>query len=187
MRPPTATRCTPQLLMGLAVLVTGVVFLLYNLGVADLRQYLGYWPWLLVLVGVTKLVRARSVPSALIGVFWIALAVWLKPRLFGVDLSVLRTYWPVILICLGLVIVWHTFQRRPGRPRGDVDHAVLGHGDRGVVWCLAVGCVRGVRGRRADGVHGRYPTRPHSRDDQRARGAPHGVRHVGRHRAEGAA
>jgi predicted membrane protein len=121
MRPPTATRCTPQLLMGLAVLVTGVVFLLYNMGVADLRPFLGYWPWLLVVVGVTKLARARSVPSALIGVFWIALAVWLKPRLFGVDLSVLRTYWPVILICLGLVIVWHTFQRRPGRPRGDVD------------------------------------------------------------------
>ena len=107
--------------MGLAVLVTGVVFLLYNLGVADFRPYLGYWPWLLVLVGVTKLVRARSVPSALVGVFWIALAVWLKPGLFGVDLSVLRTYWPVILIFLGGVIVWHTFQRRSGRPRGDVD------------------------------------------------------------------
>ena len=40
--------------MGLAVLVTGVVFLLYNLGVADLRPFLGYWPWLLVLVGVTR-------------------------------------------------------------------------------------------------------------------------------------
>jgi len=33
----------------------------------------------------------------------------------------MRTYWPVVLILLGGVIVWHTFQRRPGRSRGDVD------------------------------------------------------------------
>jgi predicted membrane protein len=121
MRSSAAPRCTPQLFMGLAVLVTGVVFLLYNLGLADLRPYLGYWPWLLVLLGVSKLVRSPSVPSVLIGGFWITLAVWLKPGLFGLDLSVMRTYWPVVLILLGGVIVWHTFQRRPGRSRGDVD------------------------------------------------------------------
>ena len=88
--------CTPQFFMGLAVLVTGVVFLLLQPGRGRPRPYLGYWPWLLM--PGAPLARARSVPSALIGVFWIALAVWLKPRLFGVDLSVLRTYWPVILI-----------------------------------------------------------------------------------------
>ena len=107
--------------MGVAVLVTGVVFLLHNLGIADLRHYLGYWPWLLMLLGAIKLVQARSIPAALIGVFWIVLAIWLKPGLFGVDLSVLRTYWPVILIVVGSFIVWHTFGRRAGRPRGEVD------------------------------------------------------------------
>jgi predicted membrane protein len=107
--------------MGLAVLVTGVVFLLHNLGIADLRHYLGYWPWLLVLLGAAKLVRARSVPAALVGVFWISLAVWLRPALFGLDTSVLRTYWPVILILLGGLIVWHTSQRRPSRMRGEAD------------------------------------------------------------------
>jgi hypothetical protein len=40
MRPHAAPRFTPQLFLGLAVLVTGVVFLLHNLGVIDLRQYL---------------------------------------------------------------------------------------------------------------------------------------------------
>jgi hypothetical protein len=59
MRPPAASRCTPQLLMGLAVLVTGVVVLLHNLGIADLRQYLGYWPWLLMLLTVVQVFEAR--------------------------------------------------------------------------------------------------------------------------------
>ena len=71
--------------MGLAVLVTGVVF-----------SPATTWAWptsaiprLLALAadaGGRPLARARSF-RALIGVFWIAL-VWLKPRLFGVDLSV---------------------------------------------------------------------------------------------------
>jgi predicted membrane protein len=113
MRPKAAPRFTPQLLLGLAVLVTGVVFLLHNLGVVDLRQYLSYWPLLLLLLGAIKLVRARSVPAALGGVFWIVLAIWLRPSLFGVDLSVLRTYWPVILILFGAFTVWHTFRRGP--------------------------------------------------------------------------
>ena len=107
--------------MGLAVLVTGVVFLLHNLDIADFRPYLGYWPWLLMLLGAIKLVQARSVPAALVGVFWMALAVWLEPAIFGVDLSVLRTYWPVILILFGGLIIWHTFHLRPRRPGGDVD------------------------------------------------------------------
>jgi predicted membrane protein len=113
MRPKAAPRFTPQLFLGLAVLVTGVVFLLHNLGVADLRQYLGYWPLLLMLLGAVKLLRARSVPAAFGGVFWIVLAIWLRPSLFGVDLSVLRTYWPVILILFGAFTVWHTFRRGP--------------------------------------------------------------------------
>jgi predicted membrane protein len=122
MRPKAAPRFTPQLFLGLAVLVTGVVFLLHNLGIADLRLYLGYWPWLLMLLGAIKLVKARSVPAALVGLFWMALAIWLRPSLFGVDLSVIRTYWPLILILLGAVIVWHTF-RRTAEPlcRHDVD------------------------------------------------------------------
>jgi predicted membrane protein len=121
MRPKAAPRFTPQLFLGLAVLVTGVVFLLHNLGVADLRAYLGYWPWLLTLLGATKLVRARSVPAALGGVFWILLAIWLRPSLFGVDLAVLRTYWPVSLILFGAFIMWHTFRRGPEAVGRNVD------------------------------------------------------------------
>lgn len=121
MRPKAAPRCTPQLFLGLAVLVTGVVFLLHNLGVADLRQYLGYWPWLLMLLGATKLVQARTVPAGLVGLFWMALAIWLRPSLFGVDLSILRTYWPVLPILFGAFIVWHTFRSRPEPHGRNVD------------------------------------------------------------------
>ena len=121
MRPPTATRCTPQLFMGLAVLVTGVVFLLYNLGVADLRPFLGYWPWLLVLVGSHQTgacpvgsVRAHRRVLDRAG----GLAETAAVRCGSVGPAHLLAG---DLIFLGLVIVWHTFQRRPGRPRGDVD------------------------------------------------------------------
>jgi predicted membrane protein len=121
MRSGATPRWTPQFSLGLAVLVTGVVFLLHNLGVADLREYLGYWPWLLVIVGVSKLVRARSVPAVFGGVFWLALALWVRPSLFGVDAAVFRTYLPVIPILFGGFIVWHTLNRRPRRLEREAD------------------------------------------------------------------
>lgn len=109
---------TPQLVMGVIVLALGVVFLLDNLGVTGARGALAYWPAILILVGGGKLLRARSVPQAVAGSVWTLAGTWLL--LNNLDVidrsfwSALRTYWPLILVAVGLSILWRALQGREG-------------------------------------------------------------------------
>jgi predicted membrane protein len=111
---------TPQLVMGLIVLVLGVVFLLDNLGFPAARGALAYWPAILILIGGGKLVRAQSVPDAVGGSVWTLAGTWLLLNNMGlIDRSfwsALRTYWPLILVAVGLSILWRAMQ---GREAGD--------------------------------------------------------------------
>jgi predicted membrane protein len=101
---------TPQLVMGLIVLVLGVVFLLDNLGYPAARGALAYWPVILILIGGGKLLQARSVPHAVGGSVWTLAGTWiLLNNLALVDITfwrAVRTYWPVILVAVGLSILW---------------------------------------------------------------------------------
>ena len=107
---------TPQLVMGLIVLALGVVFLLDNLGFPAARGALAYWPVILVLIGLGKLVRAHSVPHAVGGSVWALAGTWLLLNNIGVIdrsfWSALRTYWPLILVVVGLSILWRAVSGR---------------------------------------------------------------------------
>jgi hypothetical protein len=46
----------PHLFMGLTFITAGVVILLDNVGLAPLDNYWQYWPLVLVIIGVTRLV-----------------------------------------------------------------------------------------------------------------------------------
>lgn len=46
----------PHLFMGLTLITAGVVILLDNVGLAPVDDYWEYWPLLLVIIGVTRLV-----------------------------------------------------------------------------------------------------------------------------------
>src|SRR5262249_44175003 len=51
-------RLTPQVVVGLMVITLGVLFTLDNLGILDARDYIVYWPIVLVLIGATKIWQA---------------------------------------------------------------------------------------------------------------------------------
>lgn len=113
---------TPQLVFGLLLIVAGVFFLLDNLGLADAARYVQYWPAALIVVGLAKVLQARSVAGWLAGIGWTIAGLWILGWNQGwIHTSfwrALRTYWPVLLMLVGLSVVWRTV-RRTSTPETD--------------------------------------------------------------------
>jgi hypothetical protein len=106
---------TPHLVLGVVALVAGVLLLAGNLGYPAASHLLGYWPAALVVLGVAKLARARGLAGAIGGAIWLAVGTWLVATNLGVVRITLweaaRTYWPLLLVGLGLSIVRQTLRR----------------------------------------------------------------------------
>ena len=59
-RDTNRTRLSPQLLMGLFIIVAGLLFTLDNLGLTHADEFLRYWPLALVAIGLLKLWQSRE-------------------------------------------------------------------------------------------------------------------------------
>ena len=90
------------LLTGLVLIDAGVAFLVGDFG--DIVHH--WWPMFIVLLGVSRLFRRRSIWSG----FWlIAVGGWLQAvRLHWFDLT-FRNSWPLLLIVLGAGIALRAF------------------------------------------------------------------------------
>ncbi|MDE2688698.1 MAG: DUF5668 domain-containing protein [Chloroflexota bacterium] len=106
-----------RLLFGIIVIGIGLLFLLNSTGVADLNRLLDWWPSLIILYGVWRLIanRFRSLfwPIALI-----AIGAFLQLGQLGFDISWNR-YWPVALIAVGILILGGGLRRRRRRRRNS--------------------------------------------------------------------
>ena len=104
-----------RVFFGVLVVVIGILFLLNSTGVADLNRLLDWWPSLIILYGVWRLIanRFRSL-------FWpivlIAIGAFLQLGQLGFDISWDR-YWPVALIAVGILILGGGLRRRSRRRR----------------------------------------------------------------------
>ena len=104
-------RISPQLFIGLIIVFVGVIFTLDNLEIVDAREYLRYWPALLLLIGLAKVFFHRSSGELFWGsILSVVGGVMLLNRLhvFSVDLW---DYWPLILVIIGGTMIWNTSRR----------------------------------------------------------------------------
>lgn len=114
----TARRRThkAQMIVGLIVATLGIVFLLDNLGYPAAKGALAYWPVILIVIGLSKVIQARNVPEAVGGSVWGLIGTWiLLNNLHVIDLSFwrgIRTFWPLILVGVGLSILWRALSER---------------------------------------------------------------------------
>src|SRR5512144_2345328 len=96
------------LVPGLILVGIGALVFLNNLHIVYLREWLQYWPVILVAVGVVKLVDSSETPGRIGGGILIVVGAILLARNLGfVDMR-LRDMWPLILIAVGLYLL---FQR----------------------------------------------------------------------------
>ena len=114
---PRAVRRGPtaQVVFGLIVVALGVIFTLDNLEVIDARDYLVYWPAVLVAVGLMKLWHAsRDGHGWFGGLVFVGIGTWmLIERIVYIRINV-REIFPLLLVFIGGYMVWRGFggQRR---------------------------------------------------------------------------
>jgi hypothetical protein len=108
-------RLTPQLLMGLIIISVGVIFTLDNMGVADARSYLRFWPAGLIAIGLLKVQQARGSGGTAGGFAMIAVGGWLLLDSLEIISVSIWQLWPILLVFFGASMVW---QGISGRRRG---------------------------------------------------------------------
>ena len=107
-----------SLVNGLLLIGVGILFLLDRLHVEDFGDLIhNYWPCIIIVFGISHLVRRESLWS---GAWLVVLGAWLELiqlRLFGLNYG---NSWPLILIASGVFITLRALVDRGVRtPRED--------------------------------------------------------------------
>lgn len=102
-----------QLVLGLIVIALGIIFTLDNLGLIYAGNYTRFWPILIVLYGLARIIQSEAVAQKLWGAFWVLVGgLWLLDKLDVIYFSV-WSLWPLLLVVLGANLIW-------GRSRSNV-------------------------------------------------------------------
>lgn len=102
-------RVTPQLILGLAAIVVGVLFTLENLGYAEVSHWLRFWPTVLIVFGAAKAVQPEGATGRLIGAALVAFGgILLLENLGYIRFSVWDLL-PLVFVFVGLSLVWRAF------------------------------------------------------------------------------
>lgn len=99
-------RVTPRLVLGLVVIALGTMFLLDNLHLLRAKEYLSFWPVVLILVGLMKLLQPGRGPGRAAGVFWILAGAVLLAVTTDLITFRFRDVFPIVLLLGGAYIVW---------------------------------------------------------------------------------
>ena len=104
-----ADRGLPRLVIGLAIIVAGILFMLDNLGLVHAEHYLEYWPVVLVAIGVARMVQTGSWVGYGWSLAWIVAGLWLLGENIGLITISIWALWPLLLVLIGASIIWRAF------------------------------------------------------------------------------
>jgi predicted membrane protein len=102
---------------GLIFVAIGVIFLLGNLGYLDVRAFFPYWPLIVIVFGVVRIVENRDDYSQTSGMFWVAIGLLFLLASLGIFRIAVRDLWPVLLIGVGVLMLWRAIFARRTRAR----------------------------------------------------------------------
>ncbi|HUO84967.1 MAG TPA: DUF5668 domain-containing protein [Thermoanaerobaculia bacterium] len=104
-----------RVVTGLIVLAVGVIFTLDTLDVLEARDFVDYWPLILIGIGMGQIL-GRNFGS---GLLWVVVGGALLASNFGylqIDLGLgdlIGLFWPVLMILAGLTLVRNALSRAP--------------------------------------------------------------------------
>jgi predicted membrane protein len=130
-------RFTPQLFVGLIVILLGVLMTLDNLQVLEAQRYLRFWPAGLIALGLVKVWNSRDgMGGAFGGFIFVVIGTWLLLEQTALVRVSFWDMWPALLVFFGLFLVWQGLSGPRRRPVGDSNAfvnatAVLGGVARG--------------------------------------------------------
>ena len=95
-----------RLVLGLAVIAIGVLFTLDRLGYVDAGEFWEYWPVLLILLGMGRVLQPRGTHGRGFGLVLILFGVWFLLSNLDVIHYNFGDVWPILLVVLGVTMVW---------------------------------------------------------------------------------
>jgi hypothetical protein len=112
-----------QLMWGLVLVCVGVSFALDQMDLIDIDSLWHYWPLLLVVFGVNKIIGYPSAKHMSSGLWQIAVGLWMFAVLEGLFGMTWNNSWPFLVIACGVSMMLEPyFQRRFGpneEPRNE--------------------------------------------------------------------
>jgi len=94
-------RPTPQLVLGIVVIIVGILFTLDNLEILSASHYLRFWPLILIAVGMAKFFDSVGRGGRLIGILFLGAGSVLLLKNLNVFSFRLFDLWPLILVIIG--------------------------------------------------------------------------------------
>jgi predicted membrane protein len=121
----TPGRSTTQLVVGIIVILLGLVLLLDNMNILDARDYIRFWPFLLIVLGGLKIFQPQQPSSRVWGGALVLIGALFLLRTFDVYYIRFRDIWPLLLILAGGAMLWGSVLRRRVQSDGATDEAIL--------------------------------------------------------------
>jgi predicted membrane protein len=95
----------PRLVLGAAIIILGVLFLLGNLNIIESRNYIRFWPVVFIVIGIGYLFQCQRGSGRIWGIILIFLgSAMMLDRLNILDFN-LWSYWPLILVFAGISMI----------------------------------------------------------------------------------
>jgi predicted membrane protein len=112
------TNASSQVVIGLLVVAFGVLFLLDNLNIIYLRHVIFFWPLAFVISGLVALCSDGPRSGRITGIVLIAIGLAMTLNRLGYVFISWRTFWPLVMIGLGGLILYRTLGGGRGRSAG---------------------------------------------------------------------
>ena len=113
----------PRLFFGLVVITLGLIALLDNLGVIDVRDPFRFWPLGLIALGFARLLRPAGSPGRWTGGLLVVVGGWILLHNLNVIAWSLFAFWPILLVLVGARLVWGAASRHTERGLAATDTA----------------------------------------------------------------
>jgi predicted membrane protein len=106
-----------SLLIGLVIIGLGVALLLDREGVVHVWEVWRFWPLILVVVGLNRLLRAPSIPDRMWGIVEILFGVVFQLGALGYQRFEFGRTWPLLVIGMGLWVLYTKLREdKPATP-----------------------------------------------------------------------
>jgi predicted membrane protein len=104
----SGSRVSAQVVIGLLVAAFGVLFLLDNLNIIYLRHVIFFWPLAFIASGLVALCSDGPRSGRVTGIVLVAIGVAMLGNRLGYEFISWRTFWPLVMIAMGGLIVYRT-------------------------------------------------------------------------------
>jgi hypothetical protein len=98
-----------QLMWGLLLIGFGTAFFLDRIGYLEFRDFWHYWPLVLVVFGVNKMIGFPTAKDFTSGLWLVVVGIWIfftSENMFGLTYM---NSWPLLIIAYGIILILEPF------------------------------------------------------------------------------